>query len=374
MSIKEKISKLLVSIIRGIHQIDSRYYKNIYNPNPKNFDDLTPQYEKEDGNTYSESLLWAIRNQAVKNLALTGPYGSGKSSILKTFEDDHPEFTYLNISLASFEDDIQSDLDIRKRIESSILQQIFYKVSVSKVPFSRFRRIRNTPTWRFILSASWIVLWIMAGAFIFKPQFFNRISWWAAFVKRNGDITLYTSIFLFFIGTILFLSKLFRTYNSTQFKKLNVSNGEVELAQEADTSILNKHLDEILYFFEETSYDVVAIEDLDRFQDPEIFTKLRELNNLINSSSQIHRKVTFVYALKDDVFKDNNRAKFFDFLIPVIPVINSSNSGEKLLKKFEEANKKGKLSDTFISDITLFIVYYGDVDHPISGQIDPGVS
>jgi hypothetical protein len=355
MSIQEKISKLLVTIIRAIHRIDSKYYKNIYNPNPKKFDDLTPHYEKEDGNTYSETLLWAIRNPAVKNLALTGPYGSGKSSILKTFEEDHREFTYLNISLASFEDDIQSDLDVRKRIEISILQQMFYKVSVRKVPFSRFRRIRNTPAWHFILSAGWMMIWVIAGVFIFKPQFFNRLSWWAGFVKRHGDFTLYTAILLFVTGTILFLSRLFQTYNSTQFKKLNVSNGEVELAQETDTSILNKHLDEILYFFEETSYNLIIIEDLDRFQDPEIFSKLRELNNLINSSSQVHRKVTFLYALKDDVFKDNNRTKFFDFLIPVIPVINSSNSGEKLLKKFEDAKNKGLLSDTFISDITLFI-------------------
>lgn len=355
MSTQERISQLLIYWIKQLHRINSKCFGNIHNPNPKNFEDLTPQYQLEVGNTYSDALSWAVRNPEVKNLALTGPYGSGKSSILKTFEADHPEYTYLNISLASFEDDIQNGIDVRKRIEISILQQIFYKVSVRKVPFSRFRRIRNTPAWRFILSATLMIIWVLSGVFIFKPEFYDRLSWWNRFMTTYGDITLYVAIILFITGAILFLTKLLKTYNSAQFKKLNVSNGELELAQEADTSILNKHLDEILYFFEETAYDVVIIEDLDRFEDPEIFTKLRELNNLINSSSQVKRQVTFIYALKDDVFKDNNRTKFFDFLIPVIPVINSSNSGEKLLKKFVDSNTKGLLTDTFISDITLFI-------------------
>ena len=60
-------------------------------------------------------------------------------------------------------------------------------------------------------------------------------------------------------------------------------------------------------------------------RDTEIFTKLRELNNLINGSKQINRKVVFLYAIKDDMFQDKERTKFFDFIIPVIPVINSSN-------------------------------------------------
>ena len=40
---------------------------------------------------------------------------------------------------------------------------------------------------------------------------------------------------------------------------------------------MNSHIDEILYFFEVTKYNVVIIEDLDRFQQTEIFTKLRRV-------------------------------------------------------------------------------------------------
>src|SRR5690606_1128914 len=55
----------------------------------------------------------------------------------------------------------------------------------------------------------------------------------------------------------------------------------------------------------------------------------------------------------DDMFNDKERTKFFDFIIPVIPVINSSNSSEILLKRKNEF--KYKLSDNLIEDISFFI-------------------
>lgn len=61
-----------------------------------------------------------------------------------------------------------------------------------------------------------------------------------------------------------------------------MKEGEIEVIE--DNSIFNKHLDEILYFFQVTDYNVVIIEDLDRFGTPSIFLKLRELNQLINES------------------------------------------------------------------------------------------
>lgn len=65
---------------------------------------------------------------------------------------------------------------------------------------------------------------------------------------------------------------------------------------------------------------------------------MRELNTVINNYDNIKRKVVFVYAIKDDMFKDEDRTKFFDFIIPVIPYINATNSGEILrdLLEFEK--------------------------------------
>ncbi|MFR0968328.1 MAG: hypothetical protein ACLSEV_03415 [Coprococcus sp.] len=107
-----------------------------------------------------------------------------------------------------------------------------------------------------------------------------------------------------------------------------------------EDSIFDKALDEIIYFFEMTKYNVVFIEDVDRFNTSEIFVKLRELNTLLNNYDLIKRRIVFVYAIKDDMFNDQDRTKFFDFIIPIIPIINSTNSGEKLLEKLKFEKKK----------------------------------
>lgn len=133
-----------------------------------------------------------------------------------------------------------------------------------------------------------------------------------------------------------------------------MKEGEIEVIE--DNSIFNKHLDEILYFFQVTDYNVVIIEDLDRFGTPNIFLKLRELNQLINESKIVGRHITFIYAIKDDIFKDEERTKFFDFITTVIPVINPSNSKDKL-KSALEAKGCGNdgISDEDLSEMAFFI-------------------
>lgn len=95
---------------------------------------------------------------------------------------------------------------------------------------------------------------------------------------------------------------------------------------------------------------------MDRFGTPSIFLKLRELNQLINESKIVGRHITFIYAIKDDIFKDEERTKFFDFITTVIPVINPSNSKDKL-KSALEAKGCGNdgISDEDLSEMAFFI-------------------
>ena len=102
----------------------------------------------------------------------------------------------------------------------------------------------------------------------------------------------------------------FKSYSNSKLNKLNLKEGEIEVIE--DNSIFNKHLDEILYFFQVTDYNVVIIEDLDRFGTPNIFLKLRELNQLINESKIVGRHITFIYAIKDDIFKREFNIKLYN--------------------------------------------------------------
>lgn len=133
----------------------------------------------------------------------------------------------------------------------------------------------------------------------------------------------------------------------------------MQRGNEDSDSVFNRNLDEIMYFFESTGYRTVFFEDLDRLSDPKIFVHLRELNNLLNNDDAIKEKpIVFVYAVRDDIFSKEDRTKFFDFIIPVIPVINSTNSGEILLQRLQEAKENGinhDISQGFVLDVSPYI-------------------
>ena len=101
----------------------------------------------------------------------------------------------------------------------------------------------------------------------------------------------------------------------------------------------------------------LIIEDLDSFENTNIFTKLREINILLNNSKLIKEKVSFIYAISDDFFTDKKeRVKFFEYIVPVIPFVNYYNAEEQLKKLIKESKiEKNIFSDDFISDITTFI-------------------
>lgn len=150
--------------------------------------------------------------------------------------------------------------------------------------------------------------------------------------------------------TVVYIIK---NYGGIRLQKISVGGNEIDIHD--DGSIFNRYLDEILYFFQCTDYNVVIIEDLDRFNTTDIFLKLRELNHLINKSEMIGRTIKFVYAVKDDMFKDSSRSKFFDYITTVIPVITTTNSKDMLKRALKEQGHDGEVVDDDIRDIAFHI-------------------
>jgi len=59
------------------------------------FEPLTPVLLDADrSRRYESELLSALSNDQIRNIAITGEYGAGKSSVIRTFVDRHPELTY----------------------------------------------------------------------------------------------------------------------------------------------------------------------------------------------------------------------------------------------------------------------------------------
>lgn len=327
-----------------------------------------------------EDIANKLGDENVRNIALTGPYGSGKSSVLRTLMRDYPKAKYLSISLATLEDDTlykelidkdkedqqkkekekneknfrQEKDEINHLIEYSILQQIIYKEKASKLRQSRLKRIQDIRLPKALIFAGLIVLAVIATIVLFEPKFLMVESLRSIFScsivwEKVWDflcVVYLVGISIFFIGKIFVA-----TYNS-KVNKLNFKDGEISIAE--NTSVFNKHLDEIIYFFEVTKYNVVIIEDLDRFETTHIFLKLRELNQLLNSSNSVGRRIVFIYAVRDDIFNDTNRTKFFDYITTVIPVINYSNAKDMLLNALTQ-HKITDITESTCKELGLYI-------------------
>lgn len=331
---------------------------------------LSPIDNGDDNSEYMQALNWALRNrkkQDIKNIALTGPYGSGKSSILKSFQNRNKVkgLKFLNISLATFKEEkikknevgeeIEVDkTDLLRRIEISILEQIFYHENDRKIPDSRFKKIKSYSFWTLInYSFAYLLFFLSLGNY-FYPYLIQGIFKDNPFSISTCDILHYGSTIIIALGIMFLIYRSVRILSTLTLNKLNIQNAEIGMGGNQTKSVLNQHIDELLYFFSVRPYNVVIFEDLDRFEQTEIFTKLRELNLLLNSSKRTcRREVVFIYAVRDDIFKDGERTKFFDFIIPVIPVINASNSNELLLRK--KKTYSYDLSDSFIADVSYYI-------------------
>lgn len=334
---------------------------------------------EELGQVLQETLSPNVKNipagRRIKNIAITGPYGAGKSSIIQTLERDYPSFEYLNISLATLrtDDDATKTDDpdnnasdnneenkidngqiesLNRRIEYSILQQIIYKEESEKVPNSRLRRIRHFKSSELIKYGISIIVFLLCFFIVFEPKWLRVETFYYKFNFGNANfwIDLVCAIIMIF-ESFVFIQKLIQAYSNSKLNKLNLKDGEIELEE---TSIFNKHLDEILYFFQVTDYNVVVIEDVDRFGTTDIFLKLRELNQLINESKVIGRPVVFLYAVKDDLFKNEDRVKFFDYIVTVVPTINPSNSKDKL-KSLLSQKGHTNFNDDDLSEMGFFI-------------------
>ncbi|MDP1988457.1 hypothetical protein, partial [Phenylobacterium sp.] len=322
-------------------------------PKP-NFIDLAPTDEADKEGVYAGALNYAMNNERVFNIALTGPYGSGKSSIIKSFLKRY-ERPALNISLAAFVPgvDAASKEVHRQEIERSILQQMLYGADANRLPLSRFKRIRSPGFWS-VFKTFFILIGVAATVYVFL----NR----RAVISGSFLSPLAVSNWLH-LGSIamvgLFMWLMIHHFYVASFglslKSISLRDIEIKPASDTGESILNRHLDEIIYFFQSTDYELVVVEDLDRFNDADIFVTLREINSLVNANAGVKRQIRFLYALRDDMFVNTDRTKFFEFIIPVIPIINASNSIDMVLSQGKRLELIERLDQQFLREVSRYL-------------------
>lgn len=345
----------------------------------------------------ADELSSVIGISGIKNIAIAGNYGAGKSSVVKTaieiieekerkdikwwqLKDAKKRSKFLNISLALLntsknkEDDEEenqqetksndeNELELKadekgdvkvslantnnelttEQIEYSILQQILYYDVPCKTPKSRFFRLTKNEWWQPFLGGLLIILFFISICILYNPELF-RVDSLVDRLTVAPTTKFWVDIFAIIYIAFLFLLLLIWATTHARFKINRVKIKDTELTVD-HLSVFNQYLDEIIYFFASTRYNVVIFEDLDRFADSTtLFGKLRELNRILNNSLYLNKKlkrdITFVYSVRDNLFDSNNRVKFFDYIIPVVPVINTSNAYDKLIEYLDDEDIK----------------------------------
>ncbi len=345
---------------------------------------LGPGRVQNDHDAYVESLVSVLNRPTraggelpPRNIALTGSYGTGKSSVLLAVRERLGRRT-ITLSLATLgvtartNGDTQSpdDDSPTNSIQKEIVKQLLYIEKPQRMRGSRYRRI---------LPFRWIpaILWSIAAAGVASAIFWatgaadtvaGRLPW-----PLGLSVTAVLGVAaLGVFGLVLASTRLL--YGRLRISRVSSEMTSISLSDE-DTSYFDKFLDEIVFFFQRTGYDIVLFEDIDRFDDPNIFENLRELNTVLNSSKQVRRKpVRFVYAIRDSIFESlgsggsrvpvpaetaaTNRTKFFDLVVPIVPFVSSRLSHSHLAEQLLASKRKPRNDviaavSPFITDMRL---------------------
>lgn len=334
--------------------------------NKYHFERLTP-IDNMDLDVYEEAIDYVFNNPDVKNVAISGAYSAGKSSVLASYKKRHNDLRFLHISLAHFKSPEQEDeTEVKESvIEGKILNQLIHQIPSDKIPQTHFRvKKRISPVSIIIKTLETIALLTAIIYFMFFDSWKSYVSvlpdnWLKSILELSAHpyALMVDGIIIITLSSFLIYGLIKIQKNKNVFRKLNLQGNEIEIFEESDDSYFDKYLNEVLYLFENVDADVIAFEDMDRFNANKIFERLREVNTLANIQLQKESKkiLRFFYLLRDDIFISKDRTKFFDYIVPVVPVVDSSNSYDQFISHFKKGGLFEKFNESFLQGLSLYI-------------------
>ena len=349
---------------------------------------LTP-YTEVDLKESKRAFDYVFQHDDVRNIAISGAYGSGKSSLIESYEkylqttntNRKPVRKFLHISLAHFRTEnnhlsevLNKEVNSKNEnnelsiLEAKILNQLIHQISAEQIPQSNFAVKRITSKRELLaITVSSIIFLLFMLDIIFSAT-------WKEFVlslEYSGlkDLLLGFTTKIFLLSSAVWSMGLFAIFlyyiikiqkYKNILRKLKFQGNEIEIVTESSDSFFDKYLNEVVYLFANADVDVIVFEDIDRFDNVRIFERLREINKLTNNQLKQYQKketkiLRFFYLLRDDIFCTKDRTKFFDFIIPVVPVVDSSNSYDQLITFLKIYIDGNKIEKSFLEGISLYI-------------------
>lgn len=330
---------------------------------------LAPRYEADQHGTYLGRLEAAAKEPKNLNIALTGRYGVGKSSVLDEFEKSNASTT-LRLAISTLGPN-EEGATLTNRIQKELVKQLVYSAKQpATLRQSRFSRGVALPRRRAALEAS--VMTASLGVFLALMGWLPTVAGTGADHRWLVRVLAWGTLAALLIAAMTVVRLV--THDRFVVEKVSAGGATVSLSKPEHT-YFDEYLDDIVTYFDNEDVDTVIFEDLDRFDDPHIFEALRELNTLLNKTKkrvETEKPLRFVYAVRDSLFErlgdetdskhsenvragDNgrgtengddraraeviraNRTKFFDVVIPMVPFISHRNARELLIDLLADA-------------------------------------
>lgn len=335
---------------------------------------LTPTTEARLG-VYEEQLTSALTDPDIRNIALSGPYGAGKSSILATYKKSHPDKKFLHISFAHFQDKAKEGEQPpdETRLEGKIINQLIHQMPAEAIPQTHFQILKEVDRDKIKKYLYWGVLLAALLAFICFHDAWCRLVDSLSLeslrsllgITRRKEAVLAAAAAWVVLAVSGLTEYIFLQRNQRILRKVNLkgANLDIELFGGESDSYFDRYLNEVLYLFDHVDADAVVFEDIDRYDRSLIFERLREINGLANriregafeEKGEERKTLRFLYLIRDDVFASKDRTKFFDMIIPVVPVMDGSNSYAMLIRLFSRLEEEARPGDDFLRGISLYI-------------------
>ena len=183
----------------------------------KNIISLAPSYNIDNLEEYDDILTKCLNEKRQdnksknieylerknRNIAITGEFGCGKSSLLNSYFAKHEEYKCINISMGI--------LDNNENIYSYILKQLLYYVRPYRLPFSKYKRRDKSYRTYYIMNILFAVSIVLLILMISKMIVINNTFW------KN----VYISVPIFIIVMNLL--------HNVNIKKLAFDKADVEL-------------------------------------------------------------------------------------------------------------------------------------------------
>lgn len=346
-----------------------------------------------------EEVKKAKDNHWIRNIAVVGDLGSGKSSLLRTYSKEH-KLNFMFISLVELEsckpykdkkknqnipdermvktghntsdggsgkrelpfgenisifrakpEETEDRETIQKRLECSILRQLLSYCRQEDLRSSSLKAIPEPREVKWAVKQQLFYMGGLGAGLLFHEQFGDAVR--AMGMSKEGSMHLHNFGRWLFVMMLLELGYYLWKERKIRLEKLTLKhdNAEAEFsAPDSRQHCLEVYNFEMIHILEQIAHrhgNTVVFEDMERFG-PEIcvttMTKLWELNKLLNTHLQTlnpeAEPVRFVYAISDQILDAENRVKYFDVVLPVLPALNNANCIAVFNTRLEEMGHK----------------------------------